>query len=85
MTDSANMPDFNRAVTETVRRALAQARDHTSLADLLFLERWELAPVHGPAAALRVSQIRRANPGLAEQVRAEIASARAALRAHRGP
>jgi len=35
-----------------------------------------MAPVHGPAAALRVAQIRRANPTLAEQVRAEVARAR---------
>lgn len=76
MSDSAIPPDFNRAQTEAVRRAVAATRDHTLLADLLFLERWEMAPIHGPAAALRVAQIRRANPGLAEQVRAEVARAR---------
>lgn len=62
--------------TEAVRRALAQARDHAVQADLLFLERWEMAPVPGAAAALRVSQIRRANPELAAAVRAEVARVR---------
>jgi hypothetical protein len=46
------------------------------LADLLFLERWEIAPIPGSAAALRVSQIRRANPDLVAAVRAELAAAR---------
>ncbi len=46
--------------------------DATSLADLLFLERWEMVPAPGPAAALRVSQIRRANPGLSAEIRAEL-------------
>ena len=65
-------PDFSKAQTGAVRRALAAARDQTVLADLLFLERWELAPVPGAAAALRVSQIRRANPHLTAAIRAEI-------------
>jgi hypothetical protein len=79
MTDRASQhdPDFTKAQTGAVRRALANARDHTALADLLFLERWEMAPVPGAAAALRVSQIRRANPGLTAAIRAEIALARA--------
>jgi hypothetical protein len=62
--------------TSAVRRALATVRDHTILADLLFLERWEMAPVAGAAAALRIVQIRRANPELAAAVRAEVAHAR---------
>lgn len=62
--------------TEAVRRVVADSRDQALVADLLFLERWEMAPVHGPAAALRVAQIRRANPTLAAQVRAEIAGCR---------
>ena len=65
--------------TEAVQRALAYVRDPTMLDDLLFLERWEMAPQPGAAAALRVSQIRRANPALAEAVRAEIAAARRGL------
>ncbi len=77
MSQTTMIVPFDRAQTQAVRRALAGTRDNSSLADLLFLERWEMAPVHGPAAALRVLQIRRANPGLADQVRAEVARARA--------
>jgi hypothetical protein len=80
MTKSASRceiaPDFFKAQTSVVRRALAAARDQTVLSDLLFLERWELAPVPGAAAALRVSQIRRANPELTAAIRAEIAGVR---------
>ena len=76
MSDPATLSDVKRAQTEAVRHALALARDHALLADLLFLERWEMAPIPGPAAALRASQIRRANPRLAAAVRAEVARAR---------
>jgi hypothetical protein len=80
MTARASRPDsdidFAKPQTAAVRRALANARDHTALADLLFLERWELAPVPGSAAALRISQIRRANPELIAAIRAELAAAR---------
>lgn len=76
MSSPETLPDFTQAQTQAVRRALARSHDHTLLADLLFLERWEMAPIPGPAAALRVAQIRRANPDLAEQVRAEVARAR---------
>jgi len=62
-------------LTAAVRRAVAGAPDRATLADLLFLERWEISPIPGAAAALRVSQIRRANPSLAEAVRAELAAA----------
>lgn len=61
--------------TAAVRRRLLDMEgvgDATSLADLLFLERWEMVPAPGPAAALRVSQIRRANPGLSAEIRAEL-------------
>ena len=78
MTDPATRPDFSRAQTEAVRRAVADSRDHRTVADLLFLERWEMAPIPGPAAALRAAQIRRANPTLAAQLRAEVARARRA-------
>jgi hypothetical protein len=63
--------------TEAVRRAMKACRDERSAWDLLFLEAWELSPSPGAAAALRVGQIRRANPELAAEVRAEIASRRA--------
>ena len=62
--------------TEAVRRAMRTYRDERSAWDLLFLEAWELEPSPGAAAALRVGQIRRANPELAAAVRAEVASAR---------
>lgn len=78
MSEQAIPPGFGQVHTNAVRRAVQQMRDHTALADFLFLERWEMAPVAGAAAALRVAQIRRANPELAAAVRAEIAGARAA-------
>lgn len=62
--------------TAAVQRALAVAPDHTSQADLLFLERWEQRAVPGTAAALRAGQIRRANPILAAEIRAELRSGR---------
>jgi hypothetical protein len=58
--------------TEAVRRALAASRDATERDDLLYLERWERSPLPGSAAALRVGQIRRANPQLAAEIRAEL-------------
>ncbi|MCW3473628.1 hypothetical protein [Limobrevibacterium gyesilva] len=68
---------YNPAMPCTValRRVLAKIRDHASTADLLFLERWEISPSPGAATALRVSQIRRANPELAAAIRAEVAAA----------
>lgn len=63
-------------VTKAVRQALDTVRDHSVISDLLFLERWEMAPMPGAAAALRVVQIRRANPALAAAVRAEVNAAR---------
>jgi hypothetical protein len=62
-------------LTSAVRTAVEGVRDQATLADLLFLERWEIAPIPGVAAAMRVSQIRRANPVLAAAVRAELAKA----------
>ncbi len=58
--------------TTAVLRALSGERDASRLADLLFLELWEREPIPGAAAALRVYQIRRANPVLAAEVRAEL-------------
>jgi hypothetical protein len=46
--------------------------DNLFIEDLLYLERWELHPLPGSAAALRVSQIRRANPELAAAIRDEL-------------
>ncbi len=75
MSDPIIPNGFDRPHTATIRRALAEVRDRAWQADLLFLERWEMAPVAGAAAALRVAQIRRANPELAAAVRAEVARA----------
>jgi hypothetical protein len=58
--------------TEALKRALAGTRDEVSAIDLLFLETWEVAPAPGAAAALRVHQLRRANPLLAAEIRAEL-------------
>ncbi|MCX7380612.1 MAG: hypothetical protein NT133_04135 [Alphaproteobacteria bacterium] len=58
--------------TMALRRRLAEGTDRSFAADLLFLERWEISPAPGSGAALRVSQIRRANPELAAAIRAEI-------------
>jgi len=67
-------PQGVRALTDVVRRALGDAHDRATIDDLLFLERWELSPTPGTAGALRVSQIRRANPELAAAVRKEISA-----------
>ena len=58
--------------TAALRLALPGIRDDGWAEDLLFLERWEMAPMPGAAAALRVQQLRRANPELAAAIRAEI-------------
>jgi hypothetical protein len=79
------------AQTEALQRAMQAVRDHASANDLLFLERWEMHPLPGAAAALRIGQIRRANPALAAEIRAEVSrgrpltlSERAALQAIAG-
>lgn len=56
--------------TNAVRRAIDA--DRRAAPDLLFLEQWEMAPQSGVAAVLRVAQIRRANPRLAADLRAEL-------------
>jgi hypothetical protein len=59
--------------TGAVRRALERAHCDAAVADLLFLEAWEASPSPEVAAVLRVAQIRRANPELANAVRGELA------------
>ncbi len=66
-------------LTDAVRLALGDVREGSAVADYCFLERWELSPSPGAAAALRVTQIRRANPALAAAVRAELALRAGAL------
>jgi hypothetical protein len=58
--------------TVALRRVLDDTNDRNSVDDLLFLERWEMYPMPGTAWALRVAQIRRANPVLAAEIRAEL-------------
>jgi hypothetical protein len=58
--------------TEALRRALQRYGDRSSAADLMFLENWEAQPRPSLAAAFRVHQIRRANPALAAEIRAEL-------------
>ena len=66
----------DQPLTHAVERALEEVRDRASASDLLFLERWEISPVPGTAAALRIGQLRRANPTLAAEIRAELAARR---------
>jgi hypothetical protein len=58
--------------TEALRRVLRTVRDETMAADLQFLEDWWAQRRPGIADYLRASQIRRANPTLAEEIRAEL-------------
>jgi DNA-binding SARP family transcriptional activator len=64
--------------TEALRRALAAARSEPLIRDLLYLEAWEMAPEPGAGPALRIHQLRRANPELAAAIRAELSSPRRA-------
>ena len=57
--------------TATIARALAGTRSHTASDDLLFLEAWERGASTDLSAMLRAAQIRRANPALAAELRAE--------------
>ena len=57
--------------TQAVRRAL-DAGGGALAADLVFLEMWETEAPPDIAATLRAAQIRRANRGLAAEIRAEL-------------
>ncbi len=72
MTIDAGLFYSSRPHTPTLQRICSEARDQRAVDDFLFLERWEICPLPGPAAALRVTQIRRANPELAEAIRHEL-------------
>ena len=76
MSENPAVAPHAAVLTTAVQRALAAACDHTSEADYLFLERWEHAPIPGSAAAMRINQIRRANPQLAAEIRAELSHGR---------
>lgn len=60
------------ARTNVLRRALARQKDDRVWRDLLFLEQWEARPILTVGEALRVRQIRRAQPALAAAIRAEL-------------
>ena len=69
--------------TAALRRVIAGMQDRRLTDDLLYLEAWEMHPAPGPAAALRVGQIRRANPDSAAAIRAELDRGRALAGARR--
>lgn len=73
-TQSSQKPPFTLAV----RQALEGVNDAVTEADLLFLEAWEIHPSAHLGVTLRASQIRRANPGLAAAIDAEL-KARSAI------
>jgi hypothetical protein len=60
------------ARTAALRRALDDVTDSHATEDLLFLESWEANSVVSVATVLRASQIHRANPCLAPEIRAEL-------------
>ena len=64
--------------TRALREALPRLADRRQTEDLLFLERWEISPLGGAASALRIQQLRRANPELAAAIRTELATLRRA-------
>jgi hypothetical protein len=65
-----------RPQTQAVRKALQTAKDDTAVADLLFLEAWQLAGTAHLASMLRARQIRRANPELSDEMHTEINQSR---------
>ncbi len=64
--------DHSLPRTAALRRALKAVQDDRAAEDLLFLEAWEAHPLPGAGLMLRVGQLRRANPGLAAEIRAEL-------------
>jgi hypothetical protein len=74
MTMQLTLSHSARPLTAAVEREMRGDPDDRFIEDLLYLERWELHPLPGPAAASRVSQIRRANPALAVAIRDELAT-----------
>lgn len=58
--------------TSAVKQALQGVNNSQIEADLLFFEAWEMHPSSHLGAALRASQIRRANPSLAAAIDAEL-------------
>jgi hypothetical protein len=58
--------------TLAVRQALQATNNSQIEDDLLFLEAWEMHPSSNLGLTLKASQIRRANPGLAAAIGAEL-------------
>jgi hypothetical protein len=58
--------------THALRRHLAAVTNEQTIRDLLYLEAWEINPQPGAGSALRINQLRRANPELAAEIRAEL-------------
>jgi hypothetical protein len=83
MSSEIDMRVSGQPISTTLQTIFTQIADQRTADDLLFLERWELAPVPGSAAAMRVGQIRRANPELATAIRLELAP-NGKPKAHRG-
>lgn len=71
-TSSGPRPPYTMAV----RQALQGISNSVIEEDLLFLEAWEMRPSGHLGVTLRASQIRRANPGLAAAIDAELKAAR---------
>jgi hypothetical protein len=59
--------------TQAVKRVLSLADDKSMVADLLFLEHWQMHRSYDLGSTLRAAQIRRANPTLAAEIQAELA------------
>jgi hypothetical protein len=58
--------------TRAVRQALEGTNNSKIEDDLLFLEAWEMHPSSHLGVTLKAGQIRRANPGLAAAIDAEL-------------
>jgi hypothetical protein len=67
-TQTVRQPPF----TAAVREALQNITNSQVENDLLFLEAWEMQPSANLGVTLKASQIRRANPGLAAAIDAEL-------------
>jgi hypothetical protein len=65
-------PTRKQPFTQAVRQALQATNNSQIEADLLFLEAWEMHPSSHLGVTLKASQIRRANPGLAAAIDAEL-------------
>lgn len=72
MAEGAGAAGGTMPMTEALRRRLGSVTNDAQMRDLLYLEAWERDPQPGAGAALRINQIRRANPELAAEIRAEL-------------